>query len=156
MSLPKETMDILEALAPELKESEDERIRKEIKHHISLLECYRFMDVSKEDCLAWLEKQKEPENTSASTMAPSSWSEEQGKVELVNDLKEEVKRYYSDNFTYISSDQPTLSILTNVARHFVEWQKEQMIKDAKEIITIQRSLTEPEFVKQRVIFLKEG
>ena len=72
------------------------------------------------------------------------------------DKEEEVKRYYSDNFTYISSDQPTLSILTNVARHFAEWQKERMIKDAKEIITIQGSLTEPEFVKQRVIFLKEG
>ena len=71
-------------------------------------------------------------------------------------LEEEVKRYYSDNFTYISSDQPTLSILTNVARHFAEWQKEQMMKDAKEIITVQGSLTEPEFVKQRVIFLKEG
>ena len=37
-----------------------------------------------------------------------------------------------------------------------KWMKERMIKDAKEIITIQRSLTEPEFVKQRVIFLKEG
>ena len=47
-------------------------------------------------------------------------------------LKEEVKRYYSDNFTYISSDQPTLSILTNVARHFAEWQKEQMMKDSEE------------------------
>ena len=44
-------------------------------------------------------------------------------------LKEEVKRYYSDNFTYISSDQPTLSILTNVARHFAEWQKEQMMDE---------------------------
>ena len=47
-------------------------------------------------------------------------------------LVEEVKRYYSDNFAYISSDQPTLSILTNVARHFAEWQKEQMLKDAVE------------------------
>lgn len=37
------------------------------------------------------------------------------------DLEEEVKRYYSDNFAYISSDQPTLSILTNIARHFAEW-----------------------------------
>ena len=35
-------------------------------------------------------------------------------------LVEEVKRYYSDNFAYISSDQPTLSILTNVARHFYD------------------------------------
>ena len=42
-------------------------------------------------------------------------------------LVEEVKRYYSDNFAYISSDQPTLSILTNVARHFAEWQKEKII-----------------------------
>ena len=48
------------------------------------------------------------------------------------DLKEEVKRYYSDNFTYISSDQPTLSILTNVAHYFAEWQKEQMMKEAVE------------------------
>lgn len=41
------------------------------------------------------------------------------------DLGQEVKRYYSDNFDYISSDQPTLSILTNIARHFAQWQKEQ-------------------------------
>lgn len=47
-------------------------------------------------------------------------------------LVEEVKQYYSDNFAYISSDQPTLSILTNVARHFAEWQKAQMLKDAVE------------------------
>ena len=46
------------------------------------------------------------------------------------ELEEEVKRYYSDNFDYISSDQPTLSILTNIARHFTEWQKEQMMKEA--------------------------
>ena len=45
-------------------------------------------------------------------------------------LEEEVKRYYSDNFEYLSSDQPTLSILTNIARHFAEWQKEQMMKKA--------------------------
>lgn len=47
-------------------------------------------------------------------------------------LEEEVKRYYSDNFAYISSDQPTLSILTNIARHFAEWQKEQLMKEAVE------------------------
>lgn len=37
-----------------------------------------------------------------------------------DELIEEVKRYYSENFDYISSDQPTLSILTNIARHFYE------------------------------------
>ena len=35
-------------------------------------------------------------------------------------LEEEVKRYYSENFSYITSDNPTLSILTNIARHFYE------------------------------------
>lgn len=33
-------------------------------------------------------------------------------------LMKEVQKYYSDNFDYITSDQPTLSILTNIARHF--------------------------------------
>ena len=60
MSLPKETMEILEALAPELRESEDERIRKAI---IELLK-----EVGRDDTgisenakcmIAWLEKQKE-------------------------------------------------------------------------------------------------
>lgn len=46
------------------------------------------------------------------------------------DLVKEVQRYYFDNFDYISSDQPTLSILTNIARHFANWQKEQMMKEA--------------------------
>lgn len=47
-------------------------------------------------------------------------------------LEEEVKRYYSDNFEYITSDQPTLSILTNIARHFAEWQKAKMMEGAVE------------------------
>lgn len=41
-------------------------------------------------------------------------------------LMQEVQRYYS----YITSEQPTLSILTNIARHFANWQKEQIMKDA--------------------------
>ncbi len=39
----------------------------------------------------------------------------------LDELMKEAQRYYSDNFDYISSDQPTLSILTNIARHFAEW-----------------------------------
>lgn len=49
-----------------------------------------------------------------------------------DDLGEEVKRYYSDNFAYISGDAPTLSILTNIARHFSEWQKVKMLKGSVE------------------------
>lgn len=44
----------------------------------------------------------------------------------VEGLEEEVKRYYADNFDYISSEQPTLSILTNIARHFAEWGAKQV------------------------------
>ena len=62
MSLPKETMEILEALAPELAESEDEKIRKWL-----IEECLKVInmncpayDISKaEKAVAWLEKQKE-------------------------------------------------------------------------------------------------
>jgi hypothetical protein len=45
------------------------------------------------------------------------------------ELIEEVKRYYSENFEYLSSDQPTLSILTSIARHFAEWGAEHKQKD---------------------------
>lgn len=48
--------------------------------------------------------------------------------EPCEELEEEVKRYYSDNFDYISSDQPTLSILTNIARHFAKWGAEHAKK----------------------------
>lgn len=58
MSLPKETMEILETLATELKESEDERIRKDI---VAAVEMYGdFTQSRKEEIYAYLEKQKEP------------------------------------------------------------------------------------------------
>ena len=48
--------------------------------------------------------------------------QEQQEEPVSDNLEEEVKRYYSENFSYITSDNPTLSILTNIARHFAEWQ----------------------------------
>ena len=61
MSLPKETMEILEALAPELAESDDERIRKNL---IELLLDTPAQDIISHNLelskvLAYLEKQKE-------------------------------------------------------------------------------------------------
>lgn len=53
---------------------------------------------------------------------------ESGKPIEQDVLLEEVKRYYSENFEYLSSDQPTLSILTNIARHFAEWGAEHTKK----------------------------
>ena len=62
--------EALETLIPQLAESEDERIRKEI---IDIVEAYRANCVYEgthrfDDCLAYLEKQKEQK--------PAEWSEE--------------------------------------------------------------------------------
>lgn len=66
----------LKCVFSELAESEDERIRKEILNYV----LYKADGVSEEDehrWVTWLEKQKEPENVSASTMIPSCWEVEQ-------------------------------------------------------------------------------
>ena len=49
----------------------------------------------------------------------------------LDELMKEAQRYYSDNFEYLSSDQPTLSILTNIARHFAEWGAEHLANAGK-------------------------
>ena len=71
----------LEFLFPQLRESEDERMRQLIYSSIN-----NDMPIAspknKELALSWLEKQKEPENTSASTMIPS-FHEELTEFELV-------------------------------------------------------------------------
>lgn len=70
MNLPKETKEILEALAPELCESEDERIRvRLIEYFKGFLEgyedcykdggCVKWEGLDVKSILAWLEKQKE-------------------------------------------------------------------------------------------------
>lgn len=50
-------MEILEALAPELAESEDEKVRKALIDGIRQIRCKN--GVTQEQMLAWLEKQKE-------------------------------------------------------------------------------------------------
>jgi hypothetical protein len=53
-----DVIQTLEYLFPELKESEDERIRNDIKRAISVALDYSFFDKETADnCLAWLEKQ---------------------------------------------------------------------------------------------------
>ena len=79
MSLPKETMEILEALAPELKESEDERIRKHIIYILnSLPGCYWYGQKEKDDTISYLEKQKDHFRDDAKMVEQptAEWSEE--------------------------------------------------------------------------------
>ena len=41
-------------------------------------------------------------------------------------LEKEIEKYYYDNFAFISNVHiPTLDILTAIAKHFVEWKKQQ-------------------------------
>ena len=41
-------------------------------------------------------------------------------------LEKEIEKFYYDNFAFISNVHiPTLDILTAIAKHFVEWQKQQ-------------------------------
>ena len=59
MSLPRETMEIFKALAPELAESEDERIRKAIVETIKQCPDTFLNPKNRDEMLAYLEKQKE-------------------------------------------------------------------------------------------------
>ena len=73
----------LESVFPELRESEDERIRKWLVDYFKAVErCWIHWDISPERIVSYLEKKKEPENVSATTMAPSCWEVEQKEQKL--------------------------------------------------------------------------
>lgn len=74
--------EALDSIDNELKrfESEDERIRMELKEAFEAYDIEsKWNGIPVRSIFAWLEKQKEPENTSASTMVPSCWAEEHPK-----------------------------------------------------------------------------
>lgn len=75
--------EIAEHIFPELRESEDERIRKELIEFIHDTKGDEFegYDISKNDALAWLEKQKEQK--------PVEWSEDDEEMRsyILNGLK---------------------------------------------------------------------
>ena len=54
----------LETLFPELKESEDERIRKNCIHFLELQKQHHAATFEIEECIAWLEKKSQPVNDS--------------------------------------------------------------------------------------------
>lgn len=129
-----------EYLIPELAESEDERIRKEILNYV----LYKADGVSEEDehrWVTWLEKQKEPENVSASTMIPSCWEveqKEQKPAELGGENKEEVEdlpqlvvaelgKYVGGDYwkSPWALDSTGISYPLYFAKLGAKWQKEQ-------------------------------
>lgn len=70
---------------------EDERIRKNCIHFLELQKGHHASTIEIDECIAWLEKQKEPENVSASTMIPSCWAEDPSlqKEQKLDDVKRE-------------------------------------------------------------------
>lgn len=100
--------------------TQKELIRQEIKRRMEELERDKYINIDAKTCRQSELKYLERFIDSMPEEKPSE------------DLVKEVKRYYFDNFTYISSDQPTLSILTNIARHFAEWQRKKMKKEEAE------------------------
>ena len=89
--------DWLEHIFPQLTESEDERIRKQLVDIVAFIPEANFKSASREDCRTYLEKQKEQK---------PSWSEDFGKeVESVH------KRYPEVSFAK----------LTRIAYHFAKW-----------------------------------
>lgn len=82
--LQEDSSSIVEYIFPELKETEDEKIRKaviEMIHDTPNIECEENYNVRKEDALAWLEKQGEQK--------PVEWNERDERVltEIINDVK---------------------------------------------------------------------
>lgn len=70
--LDNDEKEAIETLIPELKESEDEKIRKAIIGHIKGLRFYdSYYDVTPDEMIAWLENQGKPK-----------WSEEDSSMQL--------------------------------------------------------------------------
>ena len=115
MSLPKETVEILEALAPELRESEDEKIRKEI---IDFVNHYRYnTDITTEQAewckkvIAYLEKQKKNvvvyDGDNYKSAKEKAWTNFSGKVSLIPEAKSIHDNGFSEGYQFgIHEEKP--------------------------------------------------
>jgi len=62
---------------------------------------------------------------------------QKSKPKVSEDLEEEMNRYFNDMYSDVTNceranDSPNEDIYREVARHFAQWQKEQMMKEAVE------------------------
>lgn len=62
----------------------------------------------------------EEQPTRAVQLPDGRWVTEELARQIDMNFMEEVKQYYSDNFDLINGDNPTLDIVTHIARHFFE------------------------------------
>lgn len=138
MSLPKETMEILEALAPELKESEDERIRKALIKLMTVAGDNYVMSATgfeKEQLLAYLEKQKEQNLIMANSPQLKEQKQEKFPPYVTgfrgdpdpagtSDLEEAAEKYIQGSMCDLD-DGPTVGLAKESFIAGAKWQKEQ-------------------------------
>lgn len=123
MNLPKETMEILEALVPELAESEDERIRRWLCDYFSSIDkAWIHKDITCIDILRWLEKQKEQKKEKF----PPYVTGFKGHPDPAgtSDLEEAAKEYASKTLCD-PDDGPSTGLAKESFIAGAEWQKEQ-------------------------------
>jgi len=100
--------EALKVLVPEVRESEDERIRKELKEAFEAYDIEsKWNGIPIRSIFAWLEKQKEPENVSATTMIPSCWVEEPS-------LRKEQKPDSITKYVYSKDDKRFIQDCANI------------------------------------------
>ena len=136
MSLPKETMEILEALVPELAESEDERIRRWLCDYFSSIDkAWIHKDITCIDILRWLEKQKEQNLIMANSPQLKEQKQEKFPPYVTgfkghpdpagtSDLEEAAKEYASKTLCD-PDDGPSTGLAKESFIAGAEWQKEQ-------------------------------
>lgn len=135
---PKAISEYIDTIIPQLAESEDERIRRCIEVALTDVDEQRFKDfgTTLKECIVYLEKQKEPENVSASTMAPSCWEikqKEQRPDFLIydKDLDKAAREFYLSGGADSSVDSTGLVPIVRMAEFGATWMKERMEKEQK-------------------------
>lgn len=118
-----ETREDVERMLPELKESEDERIRKNCIHFLELQKQHHAATFEIEECIAWLEKQCEnislPKFTFDDVLALQCAMEAAKKVQKDKDLYEQLKSLHNrlhDAYWLKSKVSKILLILQKLAR----------------------------------------
>ena len=141
MSLPKETMEILKALAPELRESEDERIWEALYDFISdTLEDYLSdYGISKGEALAYLEKQKEQKPSTPKYRVGDVMRTKQESAEGITDglpviVSVDDNYYYCTNEKIPISEQEEYEFPPmNMRQKPAEWSEDIIQKAVKEV-----------------------
>ena len=77
------------------------------------------------------------------------------KAIVCEELEEEMEKFIETFGWGKTKHLAEKELISTTARHFAQWQKEQMMKEAVETWMIEGSMFEPEYIKRKVIIIKE-